>query len=142
MLFRSLNTPTRIILPKFETVRLKSHILNFDSEVGDFITVKANLTPIPDSVRYAGFNFKQYCFLEQIQALGTIKPVGEAMGAANAAKNLFSHQEKPITPSPMMTPMPNSNLGQMVSGMQQQQANQMAQDEQMRMMRRKARGFA
>ena len=75
-------------------------------------------------------------------AMGMVKPVGEAMGAANATKNLFSHQEKPITPSPMMTPMPNSNLGQMVSGLQQQQANQMAQDEQMRMMRRKARGFA
>jgi hypothetical protein len=64
------------------------------------------------------------------------KPVGNVLNAASSAKSLMSTPERPITPSPLMTPMPNSSLGQMVSGMQQDQANRMAMDQKNRQMRR------
>jgi hypothetical protein len=50
-------------------------------------------------------------------------------------------QPMPITPSPMAAPMPNSNLGNMVAGMQQEQANKMMQDKQMRLQRKQMRGL-
>lgn len=69
-------------------------------------------------------------------AMDYAKPVSNALSAANSAKGLLSSPERPITPSPIMTPMPNNNLGQMVSGMQQEQANRLAMDQQNRQMRR------
>ena len=69
-------------------------------------------------------------------AKDTMQVGGNALTAANTAKNLTTQQKTPITPSPMPTPMPNTNLGQMVQASEQKQLNQMQQDQQARMMRR------
>lgn len=69
-------------------------------------------------------------------AMKEAKPFMDAAGTATQVAGMMNKPQKPIMPSPIQTPMPNSNLGQMVSGMQQEQANKMAMEKQMRMMRR------
>jgi hypothetical protein len=67
------------------------------------------------------------------QVSSVAKPAGQVMSAANSAKSLMAEPQKQLLgPSPIQAPMPNSNLGQMVQGMQQQQANQMNVDFQRR----------
>jgi hypothetical protein len=74
-------------------------------------------------------------------AMGYMKPAGQALQAANQVQALMP-KDKPfqITPSPLQTPMPNSALGNMVAAYQQEQANKLAMEKQLREMR-KQRGL-
>lgn len=69
-----------------------------------------------------------------------VKPYTDAAGAAMQVAQETKEPEMQITPSPMITPMPNSNLGAMVTQMEQSQANKIEQEKQARFARRKARG--
>ena len=65
---------------------------------------------------------------------------GQVVNAASAVKNLTTTQPKQlIGPSPIQAPMPNSNLGNIVQGMQQQQMAQSQNDFMQRDARRKQR---
>lgn len=70
-------------------------------------------------------------------AMGYAKPVGQAINTASQAKGLLSQPKQPAPQ--VMTPMPNSNLGNIVNGFQQQQANQMQMEQQARINRRNQR---
>lgn len=76
--------------------------------------------------------------------LSSVKPYMDAAGTATQVAGMFNHPEQApqITPSPITTPMPNNNLGSMVSGMQQQQANKIAMEKQARQARRSMYGTA
>jgi hypothetical protein len=69
----------------------------------------------------------------------TIKDVKPLMDAAGTGLQVAQATQQPrqqIMPSPMATPMPNNNLGQIVAGMQQDQAQRMQQEAQLRAARR------
>jgi hypothetical protein len=53
--------------------------------------------------------------------MGVVKPVGQAMSAATAAKGLLAPTHPALQPSPIMQPaQQNNNLNQIVSGYEQQ----------------------
>lgn len=68
--------------------------------------------------------------------LKTAKPIMDAALTGLQANQMLNTPKQPIQSSPMMTPMPNSNLGQLVTSMQQDQAQKMQLEAQKRAARR------
>lgn len=75
------------------------------------------------------------------EGMGLVKNAGTVMNAANQANQLANGQQKPIQPSPIATPMPNSNLGQMVASYEQQRQAQQQMEQQARLAKRKLYGY-
>ena len=75
------------------------------------------------------------------EAMGMVKNAGTVMNAAGQAKQLANQEERPIQPAPIATPMPNNNLGQMVSSYEQQQIARQQMEQQKRLARRKLYGY-
>ena len=75
--------------------------------------------------------------------MGMVKNASTVMNAANQANQLAggNQPKMPITPSPVATPMPNNNLGQMVSAFEQQQMAQQQMEQQARLAKRKLYGY-
>jgi hypothetical protein len=73
--------------------------------------------------------------------LSQAKPFMDAAGTAQQIAGMTNQpkQQMPIVPSPMTTPMPTTNIGNMVAQMQQGQAQQMNFDKQQRMQRAQQR---
>lgn len=65
-----------------------------------------------------------------------VKPLMDAAGTGLQVAQATQQPRQQIMPSPMATPMPNNNLGQIVAGMQQDQAQRMQQEAQLRAARR------
>lgn len=65
-----------------------------------------------------------------------MKPLMDAAGTGLQVAQATQQPRQQIMHSPMMTPMPNNNLGQIVSGMQNEQAQRMQMEAQLRAQRR------
>lgn len=75
-------------------------------------------------------------------AMKEAKPFIDAAGTAQQVAAMTNKPQQPITPSPMITPFNGGNpVGQMVNQMEQNQAQKMALEKQMREQRKRMRGF-
>ena len=74
-------------------------------------------------------------------SLDYLKPAGQVAGAVSQARSLRPSDERPIQASPLMQTQPNNQLGQLVSGIEQNQQSRRQLEEQTRQARRQARGL-
>lgn len=77
------------------------------------------------------------------ESMGLVKNAGTVMSAANQANQMAggNQPQMPISPSPVATPMPNNNLGQLVASYQQNQQAQQQMEQQARLAKRKLYGY-